>query len=370
MPLIVGGGPAGAAAAIRLAQAGLHPVIVERSKTPADVICGGFLSWNSLRLLHACGVDPIALGGHPVHRARLFAGTRMAEMPLPAASAGLSRGRLDLALLDRAVQAGARLRRGIAVRHVEDGVVRYADGTHERPGHLILATGKHDVRGMQRPVVAKDPAMGLRWRLRLGEAQARALGDAIELHLFRHGYAGLVMQEEGMANLCLAVRYGAFVRAGRSPAALLDSLLAGMPILADRLAGAEMEQVHAVANIPYGWRARGAARHVYRVGDQIGVIPSLAGEGVAIALGTGMAAADAILAERCAQAYQTRCSARIGPPIRWAGLLWMLAERPDIARLALPLLTTMPRIGAAMMRFTRVGTAIGDGECAPLMPQG
>lgn len=357
MPLIVGGGPAGAAAAIKLAQGGMRPVIVERSRSAADVICGGFISWNSVALLKACGVDAFALGGHPVDRARLFSGSRMAELPLPAGSAGLSRGRLDEALLDRAVRAGAHLRRGVTVRALEGGIIRYANGTFEAPDHLVLATGKHDLRGAARPIASKDPAMGLRWRFQVGEAQARAIGDAIELHLFDRGYAGLVMQEEGMANLCLAVRHSAFVRAGRRPAALLRSLLTEAPVLADRLGegGFDADAAQAIANIPYGWRARGPAEGLYRVGDQIGVIPSLAGEGVGIALATGMAAADAILAGHDAQSYQARVSKGIARPIRSAAMLWALAERPALARFSLPFINHLPGLGDALMRLTRVG---------------
>ncbi|HZF94101.1 MAG TPA: FAD-dependent monooxygenase, partial [Allosphingosinicella sp.] len=46
--LIVGGGPAGAAAAIALARAGAAPELIERSAGPRDVVCGGFLGWDAL----------------------------------------------------------------------------------------------------------------------------------------------------------------------------------------------------------------------------------------------------------------------------------------------------------------------------------
>lgn len=354
MPLIVGGGPAGAAAAIKLARAGLRPVVIERSAAPSDMLCGGFLSWNCARLLRECGVDPLKLGGHSVHRARLFAGRRVTELPLPQTAVGLSRRSLDKALLDRAAAAGAEIRRGITVRGIEDGIVRYADGTSEKPAHLILATGKHDVRGATRPAPANDPAVGLRWRFPASERLAGALSDAIELHLFRQGYAGLVMQEDGAANLCLAVRQSAFVNSGKRPDAMLAALLAQTPGLAERLSGVAVGEAQAVANIPYGWRALGGSEGLYRVGDQVGVIPSLAGEGVGIALATGMAAADAILADVDSQTYQTTCSRQIARPIKLSGFMWSLAERPWLANLALILLSALPGVGLAAMNITRV----------------
>lgn len=358
MPLIVGGGPAGAAAAITLAEAGLRPVIVERTPAPSDMLCGGFLSWNSVRLLKQYGVDPFALGGHAVGLARLFTKRRMVELALPNLSAGLSRRTLDKALLDRATVAGADIRRGIAVRAIEDGTVRYADGTSQTPAHLILATGKHDVRGLMRPVKSKDATIGLRWRFQSDKALINALSGAIELHLFNHGYAGLILQEDGFANLCLAVRQSAFATAGQRPSALLATMLDDMPVLARRLSGVVPGDAQAIANIPYGWSARDDAAPLYRVGDQVGVIPSLAGEGVGIALATGAAAAHAILSAIPPRDYQRRCTGRISAPIRAASGLWSLAERPYIAEAALSLLAKLPGAASFAMRATRVNADI------------
>ena len=355
MPLIIGGGPAGAAAAIRLAQGGLPAIIVERSPGPPDQLCGGFLSWTTLRRLQAVGVDAFAFGAAPVRRARLFSRGRIAEVRLPADAAGLSRKALDQALLDRAAQAGAEIRRGLAVRSIEGRTVHYADGSSETPKRVLLATGKHDVRGAIRPVPGHDPAMGLRWRFAASPRLRQALGDAIELHLFDRGYAGLVLQEEGCANLCLAVRHSAFLSAGRNPVAMLETLLRTVPSLAERLTDEQdMGQAQAVANIPYGWRAHGPAMDLYRVGDQIGVIPSLAGEGIGIALLSGMTAADAIMRNVGPDAYQRALSSRLARPIGLAGLLWRMAERPPFSSRALPLLAGLPSVTRTAMRLTRI----------------
>src|SRR5262249_11943500 len=54
--LILGGGPAGAAAAIRLAEQGLRPLVIERNRETGDALCGGFLSWRTLESLARLGV--------------------------------------------------------------------------------------------------------------------------------------------------------------------------------------------------------------------------------------------------------------------------------------------------------------------------
>ena len=54
-----------------------------------------------------------------------------------------------------------------------------------------------------------------------------------------------------------------------------------------------------VAGLPYGYvcRATDCAEGLYRVGDQLAVIPSFTGEGIAIALPTARLAAEAINAD-------------------------------------------------------------------------
>ena len=54
--LIVGGGPAGSAAAIVLARGGVRAELIERTTAPHDTVCGGFLGWDALGALTAAGL--------------------------------------------------------------------------------------------------------------------------------------------------------------------------------------------------------------------------------------------------------------------------------------------------------------------------
>ena len=353
-PLIVGAGPAGCAAAITLARAGAAPLLIDRDAVPGDALCGGFLSWQTAARLAGLGVDVAALGAHPVRTVALFAGRRSATVLLPAPSWGLSRRALDTALREAALAAGA---------HFEQRSVRRRDGNRLDTGTgpieaeaLFLATGKHDLRGAPRPRDAAHPTLGLRFTA-TDPALTTLVGDAIELHLFDGGYCGLVVQEGGRVNFCMAVRKSALGEHGGDPAALITALCAAHPAFAARaaLAGAA-PTVDAIGAVPYGWRRQATASGQFHLGDQAAVIPSLAGEGIDIALASGIAAAESWLAggAMAASGYQARFARRARRPVGLAKLLWNAAERPALASAALPMLSNFPALTRIAAKQTRI----------------
>src|SRR3954466_2987835 len=56
--VVVGGGPAGASAAITLARAGRDVVVVDKARFPREKCCGDGLTAEALRLLEKLGLDP------------------------------------------------------------------------------------------------------------------------------------------------------------------------------------------------------------------------------------------------------------------------------------------------------------------------
>ena len=341
-PLILGAGPAGCAAAIVLAELGVRPTLLDRDAEARDQLCGGFLSWRTAEQLRALGVDPVKLGARRIERVALFAGGRELVTPLPSPAYGLSRRALDGALRERALAAGAEIAidtaRGLEGSEVIGRARRWTgDG-------LFLATGKHDLRGVGRPRPSRDPALGLRVRLGPCPARTELLAGRIELHLFAGGYAGVVLHEDGSANVCLAVRKSLFARYGGQPGNLLGRLAEAHPPFAERLAGEEASEVETIGAVPYGWAARTTAPGLFRLGDQAAVIPSLAGEGISIALASGALAARTWHERGAAGAarFQARMAAATAAPLRVAGLARTLAESPLGARAGLALAARVP----------------------------
>lgn len=350
-PLIVGGGPAGSAAAIELAKAGEAPTVIERSRETGDALCGGFLSWRTLETLESLGLGDLA--GHRVERLRLFAGKAHAEARLPRPAMGLSRHRLDSRLIAQAEAMGAGIERGVAVRSFGGNGVETSDGTVLKPESLFLATGKHDLRGLPRPH-DPDQTLGIRIRLSPSPALAKLCGGNIELHLFERGYCGIVLQEGGRGNLCLAVRKSRLAQAEGDPMRLLSQWAAESPAFSERLAFAE-GGAEAIGAVPYGWIARETADGVYRLGDQAAVIPSFAGEGNGIALASGLMAAEAWLSGKAASFYQVRFARAAARPVWLAKQIWHLGEQPGSARMMVRLAALAPTLAAHLAGQTRIG---------------
>ena len=356
--LIIGSGIAGAAAAIDLARAGQRPLIIERNREIGDAICGGFLSWQSLAALERLGLSPQLLGGQPVNEVRLFAGRRMARAPLPQRGMGLSRRALDTALLDQALAAGASVERGISVRTYGPDAVMLSDGATLKPADLFVAHGKYGVAGHQRhppAKVAADPVVGLRLRLSATRQIAMLVGEAVELFLFDRGYAGLVRQEDGTANLCLAVHKSRLSEAGGKPEVLIAQWGASNGPLGERLAAADpVGPIDAIAAIPYGWRRSSGPDGLWHLGDQAAVIPSLAGEGMGIALSTASSAVASWRQGDRSADWQRRMARRLTPPMTLARIIWALAEHPRWNGAGVALLQQLPMLTGVLARGTRV----------------
>ena len=130
--LVIGGGPAGAAAAYWLARAGHDVCIVGRKTFPRDKTCGDGLTPRAVRQLQDMGLEPAIATSHHRHDGlRAIAHGITLELPWPShprfPSYGyvVRRRDLDGLVADHAVAAGAKLRTASeALRPVlRDGMV-------------------------------------------------------------------------------------------------------------------------------------------------------------------------------------------------------------------------------------------------------
>ena len=310
---VVGGGPAGAAAAITLARAGRDVVVVDKSTFPRDKTCGDGLTAGALRLAEELGVRPeVVPSWQPVYDVVVRSPLgREVTYPLPRDAgvfAAVARRReFDAALLDVARSEGVKVCDGHGVTGASWDPARAAvDLRVEGLGELSA-----------RYAIAADGMWSPMRKWLLGEEQ-RYLG---EWHGFRQyfsgvtgraatdlvvwfdadlipGYAWSFPLPDGRAN----VGYGVLRSSGR-PTRWMKEAWADIlerPHVREALgAHAEPEAAHAAWPIPARLGASSvtaAGGRVLFVGDAARATDPMTGEGIGQALETGMLAAQAVVA--------------------------------------------------------------------------
>jgi flavin-dependent dehydrogenase len=368
---IVGGGVAGAGAACVLAKAGRKVLLLEREASATHKICGEFLSAETHGYLRRLGLDLDGLGGHVISHLRLVRGKKIVETPLPFNALGLSRYRLDEALLDHASRSGASVWRGqraglsdIPGPEVNGSIDLDVQGAGTvSASTLFLATGKHDLRGLQRnPDTPPEDLVGFKMHFEVDSTQLRALANHVELILFAHGYAGLQRVEDGRVNLCLLVERHWLKACGGIWAGLLEALLRTCPHLQRRLSDAIplLPQPLSVFRVPYGFvynPPANSAGNIYRLGDQVGVISSFSGDGMGIALHSGVLAASHYLDGLDAGRYHRQIRHDIVRQIWRTGLLYRASRWAPGQRLLMGWTGLMPRSLRLAARQTRIPRA-------------
>jgi geranylgeranyl reductase family protein len=150
--IVVGGGPAGAMAAMELARRGIPTLVLERKRPPRDKPCGGGMRHGVFRRFpELAGYLRETVEMHEVRKVRMESPSGISaiadrETPLYVT---LRRVDLDAALLERARDLGARVLEGVRVVDVAcdaaRAMVTTSDGTRLDARVVIGADGVNSV---------------------------------------------------------------------------------------------------------------------------------------------------------------------------------------------------------------------------------
>ncbi|WFP75071.1 FAD-dependent oxidoreductase [Mesorhizobium sp. WSM4906] len=318
--IVIGGGPAGASAALALARRGWAVAIVEKSPFPRRKVCGEYISASNLALLDRLEIGDAwrAEAGPEIRRVGLFSGDTTIEAPMPGARSGpardgfgraLGRDILDTLLLDAACSAGAEVFqpcRAVAIEGDGDGqavriqptggkagdeatilrapVVVAAHGSWE-PGPLPSQLGK---------VNRHSDLLGFKAHF----TNSSLPSDLMPLLTFPGGYGGMVLADHGRMSVSCCIRRDRLARLRGSLAAergghVSAAEAVGHHIMATcRGARDALEQARldgpwlAAGPIRPGIRA-GYEKGIFRVGNVAGESHPIIAEGISMALQSG-----------------------------------------------------------------------------------
>ena len=287
---IVGGGPAGTAAAITAARQGARVLLLERSRLPRHKVCGEFISAESLDLLTALleGTPQAALltDAPRIHAARIFLDDTVVQASLPAPAASVERYSLDLALWRAAESAGVDARLHTAVEKLarDDHHWRLQTTAGDLLARSVVdATGRwSNLRAASAPA---EFSVGVKAHFTSDQAEP----DTVDLYFFHGGYCGVSRVNRDEVNVCAMLRSAEFQVCRDRP---LAHILAAHRDLQQRSAHWR-RTTEIVITSPLVFRPVVAtADGVLRAGDAAGFIDPFAGDGISLALRSGTLAAE------------------------------------------------------------------------------
>jgi flavin-dependent dehydrogenase len=330
--VVAGGGPAGAATAIRAALAGLEVVVVEPRPGPVDKACGEGIAHSAVEYLDRLGVRPT---GRPFYGIRYLDESNQAEARFRTGPGlGVRRTVLQQALHQRLADLGVPvLRRRVATISQNDQSVTAAGLTAR---YLAAADGLHSsIRrqsGLTRPAGG-----GVRRGLRR-HYQVAPWTELVEVYWSALGEAYVTPVSDGQVGVAILT----------SARGSFDSHLAAFPSLRRRLEAAAVATPVLGAG-PLRQRARRRVTgRVLLVGDAAGYVDALTGEGIAVALRTSAELVRCVVADR-PEEYE-RAWRRVSWECRMltGSLLWA-RDQALLAPHIVPAATRLPRLFGAVV---------------------
>jgi geranylgeranyl reductase family protein len=330
---VVGGGPAGAAAAYELAAAGARVVLLERETLPRYKTCGGGVVRAALPFLPAGAALPFERSFMHVALHMPDAGLHHEVSDKEAIVHAGMRADLDAALVDAAVQRGAELRAPCRCTGVDPdarGITLRTDAGDVRARCVIAADGAASriaAWSGWEPIEVCAPA--LEWEIEVDATAMTEFGATLRFDFgsVPGGYGWVFPKRAHLSVGAVRVAPG-----GEPLPRSMERYLAQLG-----LRGIRRIDKHG-AWIPLRPRSGGASRgRVFLAGDAAGVADPLLCEGIRFALRSGRLAARALHRNdfdpgRAAEDYAASLATDILPELRWARRLAGLLYGRDALR--------------------------------------
>ena len=297
--VVIGCGPAGAAAAIELSRRGVDTLLVDRKAMPRSKVCGGCVNLSALESLRSLGVEDELLrcGAHRLSRFRLFAQGRQATLEIPG-GVSITRECMDAILTREAIRSGTSFLPETTVSlgetrsdHRELTFASRGRSVDVKVRVVVVAAGLGGQQLCSSDVeVRQSPGS----RVGLGLVTDRVPGAVDEgsicMAVGRRGYVGLARAENGSLSVAAAV--DPKLTSGESHAGACQTILdeAGIDVSLEELSGTWHGTIQLTRR-----PAQPASQRLLYIGDSAGYVEPFTGEGMAWALRSGRMVAPVVM---------------------------------------------------------------------------
>lgn len=381
--IVVGGGPAGVAAAVFLRQYGHDVLLLDEARFPRDKVCGEGISPEAWRLLDRLGLKQSvqALRPHPLRGMTLVAPDGTCFRGDYRDRQGLAVRRLDFdhVLLQGARASGVEVQESCRVVDLvmESGQVQgvTVDGGRGpetvRARLVVGADGRRSVVARRLGLLAEHPRFR-KFAVRGYWEGMEGLEERGEMHVGGGGYCGIAPLSSTHANVAFVLDQGEMAPAGGDIEGFYRSALERRwPRIAERLSRATLtEKPRAIGPLALVAR-RVSAPGLLLVGDAAGFYDPFTGEGVTLALRSAELASQ--VARQALQTaptgdlrpYERRRRAATDAKFRFNRLLQTVVAHPALANLVAHRLAGRPDLADRLVGiagdFVPARAALGPG---------
>ncbi len=316
---VIGAGPAGCAAAITAARSGLRTILFERGQYPRHKVCGEFVSAESHHVLEALlGANAPLLNNPPqITQARMFSDGHCIHFDLGTPAWSITRYDLDFALWQNAQQENVEcLNRAVESisrpsTHFE---LTLAEHTTISATKVINASGRWS--NLRRPVVNEGP----RWIGLKAHFAGELAPPSTDIYFFPGGYCGVQPISSNQVNASAMVR--------ADVATTLDEVFAAHPDLWLRSRAWEPITDIVTTSPLVHVTPEPVTNGVINAGDAAAFIDPFVGDGISLALRSGVLAAQSVGPE----AYAAEYTRRFARAFQTASFVRKLVHAPESVR--------------------------------------
>jgi len=355
---VVGGGPAGLAAAIAARQKGFRVMVADGSAPFIDKSCGEGMMPETLAVLESLGVKFERSVGHKFRGISFIENGSQVSADFPHGQGiGLRRPLLHERLVTRAEQCGVQFLWKTTVTGITSSI---GGGSVQLPNRNIRATwivGADGQGSRVRRWVGVESARRVRQRYASRRHyRIKPWSKYMEIHWT--GTIQAYVTPIGQEEVCVVVL-------AETPArGLSGTALDEMPALRERLFGAPMGSRERGAVTAMRTLRRVQKNNVALIGDASGGVDAITGEGLRLAFRQALPLADAMAANDLGHYQHAHCRLARRPTLMGNLMLW-LGRNPRIRARALRAMHGNPELFARLL-----SAHVGDLSPAHLVSAG